>query len=1166
MVRFRFSGSSSPSWPWLRNTVTSGALVTLFACSVGLDVSAPQQGAQTADGGPSGGTAVPWNSIGAGYVAPGQTGCNWPNPDDLSGQCVAYARRRFEDAARAIAGWTGDAHNTLELADAAGWRTTNDLNEVVPGSIIVWSGGDWGHVATVERVVTVQPPVVELTEMNWGTSCNADLNRHITTRTGIVDNATLNGAQLAVRGRTGALRLTGYVLPVRKTSTGAPPSSQPIGSFDPITLPAIVGQGARASLAMRFSPGSAVNAPVAFSANATIGRSDVVVDVSPRSGIVHPFAPITLNLSAAVSTAALVGPAMVSVRIDFGSAGSVLKEVPLSLRAVTELASSPRVLELRVGDQASVGVADQTGRTVDPALLSFSVANSTIATLDALNAVTARVAGSTELQVGYRADPALLLSVPLTVSSSALPASVPVIHSIAPVPLLATARPELATLTGAGFGTGIVAAELTDVRDGTGGLAAAIISQSSTSVVMTLALPARSALWAIRVRNAAGVWSNSLQVAAILPDLTPPATIAPGDLASPGSLLPTSTASFEWSSVIGATHYAVSVWDESSGLSATDADVAGTTFVATLAPGRSYRWQVASCNGSACSVASGARFFRTPPSTQLIPATPDDLVPGSPTAAGPLLQSGSVTLSWSASSGATSYNFSVRDLSTNSLAVDAPGFSGTAYQVNLAAGRPFRWNIQACNNAGCSAYTAPLYFRTPTEAAPTLLPAPSLSTPSNGATGVATTPTFSWSSVSGANRYWLMVATSPGLLPTDPAATTCASCVITQSVSGTSSVPSSGTLSVGVTYYWKVQAFVLTGSTVTQQGNYSGVSTFTTQAAAPTLLPAPSLSTPSNGATGVPTTPTFSWSSVSGANRYWLMVATSPGLLPTDPAATTCASCVITQSVSGTSSVPSSGTLSAGVTYYWKVQAFVLTGSTVTQQGNYSAVSTFTTQAPAPTLLPAPSLSMPSNGASDVSTGPSFAWSSVSGANRYWLMVATSPGLLPTDPAATTCSSCVITQSVSGTSFTASSGMLSAGATYYWKVQAFVLTGSTVTQQGNYSGVSTFTTQAAVTIPAAPPTLISPGSSSSPGPLLSTSAPTFFWNAVGGATGYGLYISDVTSGTPVLVYDNDNVSNVTSLTLPSGYLFPGRTYRWNMRARNSAGFSATFSGHFYFRR
>lgn len=82
------------------------------------------------------------------------------------------------------------------------------------------------------------------------------------------------------------------------------------------------------------------------------------------------------------------------------------------------------------------------------------------------------------------------------------------------------------------------------------------------------------------------------------------------------------------------------------------------------------------------------------------------------------------------------------------------------------------------------------------------------------------------------------------------------------------------------------------------------------------LLPAPLLSSPSNGPSTTDTSPTFSWSSVCGATHYWLTVATSESYLPTDPNASSCPSCVISQvSLTSTSYTPTTP-LSAG-TYWW---------------------------------------------------------------------------------------------------------------------------------------------------------------------------------------------------------------------------------------------------------
>lgn len=70
---------------------------------------------------------------------------------------------------------------------------------------------------------------------------------------------------------------------------------------------------------------------------------------------------------------------------------------------------------------------------------------------------------------------------------------------------------------------------------------------------------------------------------------------------------------------------------------------------------------------------------------------------------------------------------------------------------------------------------------------------------------------------------------------------------------------------------------------------------------------------------------------------------------------------------------------------------------------------------------------------------------------------------------------------------------------------------------------------AAVTVPTAP-SLVSPGSSSTPGTTVSSLTPTMYWSSVSGATNYGLYVSDQTTGGN-LVYNNDYVGNVTSLLI-----------------------------------
>ena len=84
--------------------------------------------------------------------------------------------------------------------------------------------------------------------------------------------------------------------------------------------------------------------------------------------------------------------------------------------------------------------------------------------------------------------------------------------------------------------------------------------------------------------------------------------------------------------------------------------------------------------------------------------------PLAPTNPGELLPS--VPLEWSGVSGATYYQLAVRDLTTNLLVVER-NVSVTSYTAPpYTAGRSYRWNVQACNQASCSGWSASWGFKT----------------------------------------------------------------------------------------------------------------------------------------------------------------------------------------------------------------------------------------------------------------------------------------------------------------------------------------------------------------------------------------------------------------------------------------------------------------------
>ncbi len=432
---------------------------------------------------------------------------------------------------------------------------------------------------------------------------------------------------------------------------------------------------------------------------------------------------------------------------------------------------------------------------------------------------------------------------------------------------------------------------------------------------------------------------------------------------------------------------------------------------------------------------------------------------------------------------------------------------------------------------------------------------PSLVSPSDGAQQQSPNPTLAWSQVSGANLYRVLVATSQSALPAgaeDPVSGP-ALVVNTTTASTSYTLSTSETLQAGTTYFWQVRA----GNTVTQEGSFwSDRRSFTTALPG---LPAPALISPSSGATAQPTRPHFDWGTVSGANAYRLLIATTPSALPRgeeDPVDSP--SLVVNAVVSDSDHLLTvAESLQEGVTYYWQVRA----GNSATGQGGiWSGYRSFTTVLPG---LPAPTLISPSSGATGQPTRPNFDWSDVTGANAYRLLIATTPSALPRgeeDPVDS--SSLVVNAVVSDSDHLLTvAESLQEGVTYYWQVRA----GNSATGQGGvWSGYRSFTT----VLPGLPaPTLISPSSGATGQPT----RPNFDWSDVTGANAYRLLIATTPSALPRGEEDpvdssslvvNAVVSDSDHLLTVAESLQEGVTYYWQVRAGNSAtGQGGVWSGY-----
>ena len=309
-------------------------------------------------------------------------------------------------------------------------------------------------------------------------------------------------------------------------------------------------------------------------------------------------------------------------------------------------------------------------------------------------------------------------------------------------------------------------------------------------------------------------------------------------------------------------------------------------------------------------------------------------------------------------------------------------------------------------------------------------------------------------------------------------------------------------------------------ATSTQALGLTSFSDFAVGTVIPVTPAAPTLVSPANGAIDQIITPALSWNAVYGADTYNLTVATDAGF----------SNVVINQAGLTATSYPVVTPLANSQPYYWHVTATNVAGT-----GLPSADWNFTTIIAIP---PAPVLVSPADQATGVSTTPTLTWNPATGAATYRVQIAADAGfasILIDAPGVATTSYVVPTP-------------LGTSSPYYWRVNATNVGGT-----GPYSSVYAFTTL--LTAPAVP-TLVSPANFATN----VTRIPTLAWNAVLGATSYGVQIAtDAAFSSPVV--DVSGLSGTSYVvTTP---LNAGTVYYWHVNSANIGGTSA-FSGAWSF--
>jgi fibronectin type 3 domain-containing protein len=257
--------------------------------------------------------------------------------------------------------------------------------------------------------------------------------------------------------------------------------------------------------------------------------------------------------------------------------------------------------------------------------------------------------------------------------------------------------------------------------------------------------------------------------------------------------------------------------------------------------------------------------------------------PAAPTGATATAGAGKVTLGWTASSGATSYNvYRSTTAGGEGTTAYATGVTTTAYtDTAVTAGTAYYYKVAAVNSAGTSAQS------TEVSATPTTATAPATPTGATATAGAGKV-TLSWTASSGATSYNVYRSTSSNGEGT------------TAYVSGVTAPTYSDTaVTAGTTYYYKVAA-VNSAGTSAQSAEVSAVPTAASAPATPTGVTA----TAGTGQVAL------SWTASSGATSYNVYRSTTAG----GEGTTAYTTGVTTTTYTDTG-------VTAGTTYYYKVAA-----------------------------------------------------------------------------------------------------------------------------------------------------------------------------------------------------------------------------------------------------
>ena len=388
--------------------------------------------------------------------------------------------------------------------------------------------------------------------------------------------------------------------------------------------------------------------------------------------------------------------------------------------------------------------------------------------------------------------------------------------------------------------------------------------------------PGVSYYFTIAAVNAAGAGNASSEVSATT---VPPAPGTPSAMGADRKI------TVSWPSAAGATSYSLYQGTNPGGESATpvESGINGTSATVTgLTAGTKYYFTVRALNAAGTSGAS-------PEASATTTAT----APSSLNASG---GNAKVQLSWTSSSGASSYNiYQGTETGGESATPVLTGVTGTSATISgLGAGIRYYFTVAAVNASGTSNPSAEAN-------AITAPPSPNSLTATGGNAQIS----LSWAAATGAASYDVYEGITAGGEGSTP---------IQSGVTGTSTTISG--LAAGAAYYFTIVAVNVSGSS----GQSPEAHAVTTPASPASL-----------SAVGGNAQVQLSWAATAGANSYNVYAGTASGQEAPTP---------VLSGVSGTAVTV--GGLAAGTRYYFTVAA-VGTAGTSAASPEASAIPTSST-------------------------------------------------------------------------------------------------------------------------------------------------------------------------------------------------------------------------------